>query len=101
MAPAEIAPVAPVNTPNLADKNGPGPVITPVADTSLPLAPKLTATPLDKGDACSLPPGGTDNFGTAVAFVASPKVAGKLAAAQDKLMFVLHISGNFEDSGFT
>jgi len=37
----------------------------------------------------------------AVAFVASPKIAGELALQQHKLLFVLHLSGNFEDPGFT
>jgi hypothetical protein len=39
--------------------------------------------------------------GTAVNFVASPKLAEEEAAKQHKLVFVLHVSGNFEDPGFT
>jgi hypothetical protein len=39
--------------------------------------------------------------GTAVAFVASPRAAGEQAIKQHKLLFVLHVSGNFEDPGFT
>jgi hypothetical protein len=45
---------------------------------------------------------GNDNFcGTAVAFLPSPKLAEEEAAKQHKLVFVLHVSGNFEDPGFT
>jgi len=40
-------------------------------------------------------------FGTAVEFVESPTLAAKLAAEQKKLVFVLHVSGHFEDPDFT
>ncbi len=39
--------------------------------------------------------------GTSVAFVPSPKLAAQRAAEEDKLVFILHVSGNFEDPGFT
>jgi hypothetical protein len=39
--------------------------------------------------------------GTAVRFVNSPAAAAKLAAQQDKVVFVLHVSGHFEDPNFT
>jgi hypothetical protein len=42
-----------------------------------------------------------DFFGTAVTFLATPKIAGSEALKQHKLLFVLHVSGNFEDPGFT
>ena len=41
------------------------------------------------------------NFGTAVHFVDSPKLAAKQALKEEKLVFVLHVSGNFEDPRFT
>ena len=40
-------------------------------------------------------------FGTSVDFVDSPKEAAALARQQEKLVFVLHVSGNFEDPRFT
>jgi hypothetical protein len=43
----------------------------------------------------------TQTLGTAVAFVASPSEAGRLARQEGKLLFLLHVSGNFEDAGFT
>lgn len=39
--------------------------------------------------------------GTSVEFVDSPIEAAKLAAKQKKLVFVLHVSGHFEDPNFT
>jgi hypothetical protein len=45
--------------------------------------------------------GSGDLFGTAVTFQPSPKLAGEEAQKEHKLLFVLHVSGNFEDPGFT
>jgi hypothetical protein len=45
--------------------------------------------------------GSGDFCSTAVHFLASPKLAEEEAAKQHKLVFVLHVSGNFEDPGFT
>lgn len=41
------------------------------------------------------------DYGTAVEFADSPKEAAKLAAKEEKLVFVLHVSGHFEDPGIT
>jgi hypothetical protein len=40
-------------------------------------------------------------FGTTIAFVDTPKEAAALAKKQEKLVFVLHVSGHFEDPRFT
>ncbi len=40
-------------------------------------------------------------FGTSVIFADSPIEAAKQALKQEKLVFVLHVSGLFEDSDFT
>jgi hypothetical protein len=40
-------------------------------------------------------------YGTAVDFLDSPTTAAKKAAQEQKLVFVLHVSGNFEDPQFT
>jgi len=42
-----------------------------------------------------------ETFGTTVAFVRNPAEAERLATAERKLAFLLHVSGNFEESGFT
>jgi len=39
--------------------------------------------------------------GTSVDFVDTPREAAALAEKQGKLVFVLHVSGNFEDPRFT
>ena len=40
-------------------------------------------------------------YGTAVVFAKSPSEAAKLAAKEEKLVMVLHISGIFEDPDLT
>ena len=40
-------------------------------------------------------------FGTSVEFVSTPTEAAKQAKKEQKLVFVLHVSGNFEDPRFT
>jgi hypothetical protein len=42
-----------------------------------------------------------ETFGTAVEFVRNAPEAGRIAEKQHKLTFLLHVSGNFEDAGFT
>ena len=40
-------------------------------------------------------------FGTSVDFVSTPSEAAKQATKEQKLVFVLHVSGKFEDPRFT
>ena len=40
-------------------------------------------------------------FGTSVIFADSPVEAARKAQQQEKLVFVLHVSGHFENSDFT
>ena len=40
-------------------------------------------------------------FGTKVEFVSTPSEAARLAKKEQKLAFVLHVSGRFEDPRFT
>ena len=40
-------------------------------------------------------------FGTSVVFASSPAQAAKQALEEEKLVFVLHVSGLFEESNFT
>ncbi len=53
--------------------------------------------PPDKRDV----PAGCKTHGTALHFVKSYDEAKKRAAKEQKLVFVLHLSGNIEDDGFT
>ncbi len=41
------------------------------------------------------------DFGTSVIFADSPAEAAKQALKEEKLVFVLHVSGVFEESGLT
>jgi len=45
--------------------------------------------------------GGCGSFGTQVEFVDTPSEAARQARKEQKLVFVLHVSGNFEDPRFT
>jgi hypothetical protein len=42
-----------------------------------------------------------ERYGTTIDFVRNPKEAARIAKAEDKLTFLLHVSGNFEDDAFT
>jgi hypothetical protein len=44
---------------------------------------------------------GCGKYGTQVEFVDTPKEAAESAKKQEKLVFVLHLSGIFEDPKFT
>jgi hypothetical protein len=65
---------------------------------ALCLAAALPGVPsaADKGEkpACS-------NHGTTIDFLDTPKEAAAQAKKEQKLVFVLHVSGNFEDPRFT
>ena len=51
------------------------------------------APAIQAGEACG--------HGTKIHFVDTPKEAAALAKAEQKLVFVLHVSGHFEDPGLT
>ena len=42
-----------------------------------------------------------ENHGTSIDFLDTPTEAAKQAKKESKLVFVLHVSGNFEDPRFT
>ena len=44
---------------------------------------------------------GCGSFGTQVQFVSTPSAAAARAKKEEKLVFVLHVSGHFEDPRFT
>ena len=73
----------------------------PAKDPVQSLLRQVTAT--KEGSVCGTQAckGSGDLCGTAVAFRPSPKLAEEEAVKQHKLVFVLHVSGNFEDPGFT
>lgn len=58
------------------------------------LALPVTAGDKDEKTSCG-------NHGTTIDFLDSPKEAAAQAKKAEKLVFVLHVSGNFEDPRFT
>jgi hypothetical protein len=44
---------------------------------------------------------GNQSYGTSVRWAGSPSDAAAKAKAEEKLVFVLHVSGHFEDPKFT
>lgn len=58
---------------------------------------RAAVVPPDKRDV----PAGCKTYGTALHFVKSYDEAKRRAAKEQKLVFVLHLSGNIEDDGFT
>jgi hypothetical protein len=98
-APQEASPgpqviVVPISVPQPA----PAPDARPARELPFWLSEAQTE---DSGDEPRRPPDGCETFGTAVNFVKSPTEAMRRAGAEDKLAFVLHLSGNLEDDGFT
>jgi hypothetical protein len=69
----------------------PGPIARPVQ----PVRPIKPIAPLEKTEAAC------GSHGTSVEFVDTPAEAAKIAKKEQKLVFVLHVSGNFEDPRFT
>jgi hypothetical protein len=61
------------------------------------LAGKAPPKPADEAPA----DGTCGSFGTSVNFVDTPVEAARQARKEEKLVFVLHVSGNFEDPRFT
>lgn len=60
-----------------------------------PSAAKAPAKPAAK------PKAGCGRFGTQVEFVSTPSEAARKARQEEKLVFILHVSGRFEDPRFT
>jgi hypothetical protein len=73
------------------------PVTAPPAEPVPPEPMKEPAPPA--GPAPKRPAGET--YGTSVLFLSNTEQATKVALAEAKLLFVLHVSGNFEESCFT
>jgi hypothetical protein len=60
------------------------------------LQPKATPPVEDPAPVCE-----THNYGTSIAFLDNPAEAAKKAQREHKLLFLLHVAGNFEESCFT
>jgi hypothetical protein len=99
-------PVFEVNIPDVAfvaaDRNLPaGDAAEPIVVAAAPPAENVGGF---DPDVCVPGQGvvpGRGSVGTAVDFARNPQEAGRLAKEQRKLLFLLHVSGNFEEARFT
>ncbi len=63
--------------------------------------PALNVPPGSTAPATCTTEGGCGNYGTSVKFLPTPSEAARRARQEEKLVFVLHVSGHFEDPKFT
>ncbi|HZT80207.1 MAG TPA: hypothetical protein VFA26_08295 [Gemmataceae bacterium] len=94
--PAEPQPVA--AAPDAPDLPEPPPEAPPAAPEQ-PAPARVDPPPAAPAPPASPEP--AHRCGTAVAFLSSPREAARVALRDDRLQFVLHVSGNFDDPGFT
>jgi hypothetical protein len=97
--PPPLATISAVHRPNRAD------VLVnhlPRDEEAPPLLPPPASEPrcAKPPPVAEAPPGG-ETYGTQVLFLNNPAIAEETAQREKKLLFVMHISGNFEDSCFT
>ena len=73
----------------------------PSRDPSFPPRPDRTTPPPRQpaapAETCAVAP----KYGTSLEFVDDPRAAAQKALQEQKLLFVLHVAGNFEDDKFT
>ncbi len=105
--PAEIAAPTPLLSAGSAVVQA-GWVGEPVAKSSpAPAAPSPEPAETAPASVCALGPTtqasqpAYETFGTRIHFLSSPEAAAQQALRENKLLFVLHIAGNFEDDKFT
>lgn len=75
----------------------------PLTDDAPPLLPPPAQPRQADGSVAAKapPPPAGETYGTQVLFLNNPEMAAEMARRDKKLLFILHISGNFEDSCFT
>ena len=84
------APASPKTSSDVVDLRKPVALVPPA-----PVAPAAPVAPL------APPAPKCETFNTSVDFAVSPAAAEKQAAQDGKLVFLLHVSGDFEDDAFT
>lgn len=117
--PATVKFAEPKSSPTAAVAKTLAPSSAVKKDSSGSTVPRLPEAALDDGIGIEIAKDGTkpagkalpeelpgklpkcETYGTAINFVRSPLLAAKLAQTEDRLVFTLHVSGNFEDPGFT
>lgn len=93
-APAAVTPVSHVNRQDVVLNR-----IPLIEEAPPPLRPPPRKEPEPVAEAAASANGET--YGTNVLFMNNPAAAAESARRDDKLLFVMHISGNFEDACFT
>lgn len=78
-------------------KPPPSPPLASDSEASVTQRPALPESEQGPGEN----PAAYEGHGTAVAFAGNPSEAARRAAQERKLLFVVHLSGNFEDPQFT
>src|SRR5262249_46184395 len=73
----------------------------PAAEKSFAFVPEPKLQEVDAAQAANEEPASAGTCGTAIDFVSNLEEATARARKEHKLLFVLHVSGNFEESGFT
>jgi len=75
--------------------------LTALLAVSLVGAAELKVKPVTATPAVKAEEDGCGKYGTTVEFLDTPAEAAKQAKKEGKLVFVLHVSGDFEDPRFT
>jgi hypothetical protein len=78
--------------PALVTVSNPEPAAKPTAEPPAPPPAAVTPPPVARS---------ADHYGTCVHFLNNPAQAAQKAFQDQKLLFTVHISGNFDDSHFT
>ena len=76
-------------------------ILGTLAGTSFAAGVRALPPPAEDVGAHSCSKCGQETYGTAVRWVGDPSSAAAQALKEQKLVFVLHVSGHFEDPGFT
>ena len=91
-----------VQVPAPPEKPASPPPVAPAPPVAAPAAPpEVAAAPAAPEAPDESTPAASGTCGTTVNFLASTQAAARQAATEGKLVFTLHVSGNFEDPGFT
>ncbi len=96
--------VSAMNQDNVACRYDPPPLPPPpAAPVAAPSADPPAPPPAPPAEKKEAPPPAAvcQTFNTSVEFAVSPTAAEKQAARDGKLVFLLHVSGDFEDDAFT
>jgi hypothetical protein len=102
----EQAAVVPMPPPEAPAKDGPGPAAIAApgnpAEGAGPVPAPLALLGSGRPARCKAPGScARASYGTSVEFVDNPPAATQRALGEKKLLFVLHVAGNFEDDRFT